>query len=49
LTKFDKPQVKHVTYGASTHVVVVEEPVVAAAPVEMECLDVESMPVNATC
>jgi hypothetical protein len=49
LTKFGKPQLKHVAYGASTIVVVVEEPVVAAAPVGMECLAARSMPMNATC
>jgi hypothetical protein len=35
---FSKPQLKHAPYGASTSVVVVVEPVAAAAPVGTECL-----------
>jgi hypothetical protein len=46
---FEKPQLKHVPYGASTTTVAVEEPVTAAATVETECLAARSMPVNATC
>jgi hypothetical protein len=53
LTKFDKPQLNHVPYGASTVVEVVVAVVVAivaaAAPVGMEHLDVGRMPVNASC
>jgi hypothetical protein len=57
LIKFDKPQLKHVPYGASMSamavVVVVAMAVVVvvavAAPVKMKCLAARSMHVNATC
>jgi hypothetical protein len=49
LTKFDKPQLNHVPYGASTTVEVVVVVVAVAAPVRMERLAAERMPMNATC
>jgi hypothetical protein len=45
LTKFGKPQLKHVPNGASA----LAEPVAVSAPMGMECLAVQNMPVNATC
>jgi hypothetical protein len=49
MTKFGKPQLKHVPYDASMTVVMEEELVVAVAPVGTECLVARSMPVKATC
>ena len=49
LTKFDKPQLKHVPYGASMTAVIVVAIVAVAAPVGMECLAARSMHMNATC
>jgi hypothetical protein len=48
-SKFVKPHLKHVPYGASTSAVAVVAVVVVAAPVGIECLAVGSMPVNVTC
>jgi hypothetical protein len=49
LPKFDKPQLKHVPYGASMIVVAVVAVVAATAPLGMECIAAGTMPVNATC
>jgi hypothetical protein len=46
---FDKPQLNHVPYGASTALEVVVAIVAVAAPVGMERLAAGRMHVNVTC
>jgi hypothetical protein len=49
IDQVDKPQLKHVPYGASKTAVAVVAVVAVAAPVGMECIAAGTMHVNATC